>query len=669
MIRLVIYVIILTVSLIRAVSFYSQKKEKKQASTLRFQDLTPHREVSDKEREGILSLYKRSVPPGEKVYSIEGAYSASVLQVKGSTTETIHSIDDMVVEMDSTMTSYLAEVNRAEIIAPQGKKGALVLRLNENYSLVNESESRKILSSDSSSALPGAGSFHKGREISQAELDYLSLDMRILPALLAFVTLILGVFPLPPMVQQISAVICALSLILIFIPQAHYPLRRKKGSSLISLSGKVERRAGVLYVDRFNLILPPSWEKVVSEGQQVSLEGYPVDKLANQLKVTSLNGMYTIEKEMAHSRPPKRGRYILLSCLLAINLMVFLVGGDISKKIENAKNYYTTREMQKEFSHYDEIKDYPFAKGQEVILKDQLAYVMPDSNYYGDARFLLSPTNDPIPLSFNEIYTIVENLKAIQQTEDMIYLASYFLSDNYYGQLSFLLGHTGDEKGETLADFAPIYGDLVSFQIMVELVECYDLISQDDWVEGPIPYPAGGHLKEALYGQELNQDRLIDYTYRLLKAFVEDQANLINEKLEVIPTMIERGNYLVISTSNHYDELLDLDQDVNDFLLYAPSSGYSNDQTLDYQKELRGEVKLRELEEYLKAPYRTITLEGIVSEIKEDDGSMMITLDRDASHGNVENQLVMIVLFGAALLAFSLSLGGIVLITVKKNQS
>ncbi len=633
--RLVLYLIIITVSIINVIAYYSGKKDKKKISRKVVENTPFHRTVRPEESRAVRALYGETIDSGEKVYALEGELTSLILRTNNSQTETVYTLGDVVVQWENRHKTFLADNNRAEIILPHRKKGALILTLNGSYSLIDEEKIQTALEKDASFTGENL-SLSRSRMVSDREQDWLFKDYRWLPILLFLALTVLSAV-LPSLPLRIGTAAGALVIFLLFILSDRYPLKypihRKE---LVRVKGPLAGAPGAYSLDRFSLIFPSGWEKDLSPGKEISLEAYPQGTDGYQLRVLSMEPFLSVEKEEEKNPTRRPHRFILFASLSFLTLLILLFAGEIPLKCRHLYNYVQTRDLPSDFSGWDEISSFSFREGQYVNLTTETAY-LPLDNY----EAILLTDDSPFPvLDLDPLLQRIALIEELQRTEDYIYIASYELSDNNKSYMFLLETLAAGEGTKELKDFAGDFGDSASFPVLMEIAEALN------WVESVedfelIPYPAGGLLKEkALEVSESEEgmtgEFLLGQIKRIPLMFLQEQTDRLNEELTKAQSRLFEGRPRIrlVEYYSDFDRRPDrIGRD--DLALYVFTTFTGINESYEIRDKIGAEEKLKAREEKWASPLIPWQSRGVITshayrKADIETISLDVTLDYDS---------------------------------------
>ena len=638
-IKLVFYLIIITVSIINVIVYYSGKRDKKKMSRKVVENTPFHRTVLPEERRAVQALYGETIDYGEKVYAVEGELTSLILRTNNSQTETVYTLGDVVVQWENRHKTFLTGNNRAEIILPQRKKGAIILTLNGGYSLIDEEKIQAALEKEASYTDENL-TLSRSRMVTDREQDWLFKDYRWFPILLFLpLTVLSAVLPSPPF--QIGTAAGALGIFLLFILGDRYPLKyhihRKE---LVRVKGPLSGAPGAYNLDRFSLIFPAGWEKDLSPGREISLEAYPQGTDGYQLRVLSMEPFLSIDKEEEKNPTRRPHRFILFASLSLITLLILLFAGEIPLKGRHFYNYVQTRDLPADFSGWDEISSFSFQNGQYVNLTIDTAY-LPLDNYEG----ILLTDDSPFPeLDLAPLRQRIALIEELQRTEDYIYIASYDLSDSNKSYMFLLEALDAGEGTKELEDFTGDFRDSASFPVLREIAEALN------WVESVedfelIPYPAGGLLKEkALKVSESEEgmtgEFLLGQIKRIPLMFLQEQTDWLNEELTKAQSRLLEGRPRIrleeyYSDNDRWPDRIGRD----DLALYVFTTFTGINESYEIRDRVGAEEKLKAREEKWESPLIPWQSSGVITNHTFRNADMdTISLDVTLDYDNVEKE-------------------------------
>ena len=680
-IRLILYVIILIVSIVNIISFYSGKRRQKKISGSLAEDLKPIRNISTREASALNHLHKRKLAAGMPVFRVEGPYESNTLTVNHSQTEKIITIGGIVVEFHDQLESFLQDNNRVEIVDVEHKKGAVILNMNDRFSAVDEADIRKAmeegktyqkrlapLKSPSADSAPrtaeshaDAFEFHQGRELSDEERNWLASDYRTGACILTSLLLLLAVvIPVLPVKALFTAV--GLALFLIFLlPRMNriIPARYKKKS--LVLSGNLKKGDEGWFMDRFTLDFPSQWEEQLREDEKCTLEGYPVDPLGTTLKVISLNNLYTIQRELKREPVRRKERWLLFSILGGIALILSLLPlGKIPYKGAQIFNYFTTQDCQRDFKGYDEMTSYPFRNGQKVKFTEFQALPVLEGEGYG---YNLIPGGRYKAPEFSDVKEALTMIEELQQSDEMLQLTALELREEM-APSEFLYEYYPETEPAVMADFASYYEDNQDFHILSEIFETLRLLPQDRNIalEDRITFPQGGYLKEyfGMYSEEFwTVEILLTEIGSVKGSLLWDEGIRINDLLiEEYHEYLNALGALRIETYETPEYISFVNND--ELARFRRSNIWRGNQRLpmEFHDPIKGFAALAEFEEALERAFGdSRDVEGIITAI-EMEGSRVsrISLDEFLDYDDIPLYLgdeviflVLLILTGYAL--------------------
>jgi len=603
--RLFIYVLILIISLVNLINYSTRKSRSKKAAASELSEMRPHRSITPEEIQALGKLHKKEIPLGSEVYRITGPYSSHSLESRNGSVTT-HYIAQFEVTMDPLMTKSLLEENSAEVVFLPKNKGALILTMNDKYNAVKESQIRSQLSeagtageSAFKNVNTGEASFQKGiRSVTEEERSYLDSDLRILPALGIFLSLLALTFI--PGIWAIAAgsVLLLLSLVAEFLPRN--PLARYKfKKNIVTVRGKLNNGGiadSVHYeLDRFSLVFPRWWQKAIPVDKEVSIEAYPLDKNFSQLKVLSVNSGLSIQMDSMKMSLASHKRFYIFLIIIVINLFFFLSAGEGLSGLNRLYRFYYTRSLQQEFGSLEEISNYDFKEGQEVFFSGikTIPYCEVDAQgYVRIGADLLVDESHEISLNFDGIDKRLENLEAFQITEDMIGFAAFKASSTaeYY---DFLINSMDLANELTIKDFDRAFPGNDEFDFLLKMAEYF--FSEEDIPDDP----------------KMDEMTADDIT-RAVSKFIEKELDILNTMIgramaAAIPEMEEE---LVVNSRD--ESTMSFSLQLDELTTFTKSRNYLSQSKIEYNSRLGARTSLQKMKSYYSRLNHPVEIAGIV---------------------------------------------------------
>ncbi|MBB6481632.1 hypothetical protein [Spirochaeta isovalerica] len=648
--RIILFLFITVLSLYNLITYLYKKNKLNKAAEISLKEMQPVREISSEESIALKNLYGKEISPGSPVFEISGPYSASVIRTNGSSVTT-HFIGNFEVTADGELAKNFQEENTGEIVFHKKKRAAYILKLNGIYNCLKESELKSFLKSGTETDSPLSGSMETdegsirfgNRELTVEEKTYLNRDMRILPSLGAFLSLLALIF-IPSIIAALPGSLMLLfSLILLFSPRAPFS-SRLFGKKLMTLKGMVENQGTDnyprYYMGRFELIFPSWWKSSVQPGKIASVEAYPMDKGLHHLKVLSLDSITSIQRDSMSRSFASYSRFYLLSVLILIDIILFLTAGDGVDKIENLYRYYATSGLQKEFDSFEEIASYDFSTGQEVEFTNVKTF--PASRYGEDGSIWingkrLAGAQEEIVLDLQMVESRLGELISFQKTSEMINLSAFRANSNeeYY---NFLLMYLTIAENRSFADFEDVFHDNEEFSFLQRMVDYFF----HDVEASPDPE------MEALSAEDITG--AIDSFLTREQAILNDLTGRAMKKAEpdVESFTLNLFNF----------DSVDFNLRPQDLMVFSKSNDYFSNNDIQYYDTVPAVAKLSQLKAYYENNNRPVAVSGIVESFnRSDDTGSFLDIYPERNYSDMSREhiaagtgLILLLLFLASFM-------------------
>ncbi len=674
-IRIFLYLLIFVISVVNMIRFYTRKSKQKDLSQTVSSRLKSDRTLTAEEASALEYLYKTPFKAGMPIQKVSGEVERNELTVGGGTADAVLTIGRVMIFPQEWLFPHLEEINEAEIVDFGHKKGAAVLSLNSRFNAVHETGVPKALEEGKSYTKKSDGEVKgfeitPGRELTPEEEYYVRKDRRILPAILFAVLLAASVI-IPDLTAKALAAAAALALLLlVMLPSSPRSIGRKKLRNLINISGTLEKVNDSLIIGRHNILLPEGWEKRVTPGQRITAEAFPEDKTGIQLRVMSLNGIYSLKRELAKEPVRKNDRFLSMAICSGLALILMLFAGDIVNKGVQTVRYGTTRSMTSAFDSLESLREYPLKEGQELNLSG-LTWIPAPGMY--SAVYLMDPET-PALTEIPDAAERIRILDEVQMTEEMFMLAAIAFSDDMwiydfydeYYPLSY------DQYLPSMDLFGEYYSESRGYQLLRELMDAYDALPEEAETSDSFTLSEDSLLyKEMSYGmirEDFQVSELVEMIPQLLRAFIEEQTDLVNTAVETAFT-----NYLKESGALYYEsgqeipgmeDYFQLRLDTNDLRKFNLSRGYGFNSAEVYMNENPGE-KLRENLAGLSVK-NSSSFSGVIWMQGTDGLGTPAIYCQKSDYGNIPRYIADLVLLLLGLLVLAWSI--ISLVTGKKTK-
>lgn len=184
------------------------------------------------------------------------------------------------------------------------------------------------------------------------------------------------------------------------------PSTKKKYGKILLIEGTAEiyTKSNIVHLGEYTITLPKNW--FVKDGKRVSIEGY--ESSPGNVMALSM-GNYSVDG----SDLRKRGKWIVLSIFLFINLFVAGIVYDGGRSFNNLLAVYNISSESLILDSYDSLVTKNFTKGQYIQIKNIDSAIV--NNMEQSYRVLL-PDSNGIDLDLSQIYHRLEKLKELQGT-------------------------------------------------------------------------------------------------------------------------------------------------------------------------------------------------------------------------------------------------------------
>ncbi|MBI9099904.1 MAG: hypothetical protein JEY91_15595, partial [Spirochaetaceae bacterium] len=646
--RIILYLIIFVVSLYNLITFYSRKKKVRKLADKEKEGMISSRSLTEEESQALKVLHKISLPAGTPVYVLNDSYSSESISIKGGSVTT-HYIGAFHLLWDEIFPQYLQETNMVEIVFTDKNKGCLIVSMNERYSAVKEAEIRNKLSHSqlenrntnkfTTSTLheatmavdTGDALFRITRKASEEEKRFLSSDLRFSACLGVFAGLLLLTLAPSKTISIPGLIVLIPSLVLLFIRVN--PLGKNRfRENLVSIKGVLKSKGheslNEYFIDRFKLEFPPRWGSDIPLDREVTVEGYPLGKELSSIKVLSINTGRSVQMDELKSPSKKYSRFVLMVVFLIINLIIqFSTNGGI-KNVERLITYLSTRNLQKTFHSFDEIRDYNFVRGQEVSFLDQKIvprFVVNENGFVSAMGNLLVPEETPINFKIDDVENRLASLISLQLTEEIFSMTAFRSADTteYY---DFLISYSELINGKLLSDFSVIFNDNSHYR---ELIKMSDFLFSEDDSE-----------------TDITSNDIVS----LLNDFFSRETEILNNMIsDALKNTISAKEAIAISTTEYHDDLYSLR--TADLMAFNRDSSYLSDNTLKYISPLYGETTLANLYSYMSSCSQLVDLQGIIrGEMDKNDTIPRIGISYEDSYSDLKNLYIKSILIIISIL-------------------
>jgi hypothetical protein len=603
----VLYLIILIISGINLFRFQTNKKRLKKEELKQRDHMRPVRSLTTEESDALSVLHKTVIPSGAQVYQIKGNYRSSTMTMRSSEI-TAHYIDTFQLAWDPLFENFLLPENDVEVVFPSNNKEGLIITMNNKYNVVKEAKIRRALSEDDSHGNVGISTqndttFKKTRKLSDEEKRYLDSDLRLIVNLAIF-TMIL-IITLAPM-GWISYISAALLIPLLFhLLKNEYFLKNKNlDRNVITVSGILSRKEAPgsdkydYSIDRFNLKFPPDWALNIRAGESLTIEGYALNKNSTTLSVLTLNYIQSVDRKEKDFPTVKAGKFIVLSAFLFLNLILFFTFAHGEEILSRTVFYTLTKNQPSDFTDYNEIEQFQFKEGQEIRFSNQRIYPMyllQDKGWAIHEGNILLGNKENLVLDLSPVLERINNLKSLQLTEEMIYIAAQLTRDNleFY---SFLVKNTPLMNGLKITDHTPDFKDNQSFGRLRDVGELLLSETEND---------------TELYAEDISD------AYNYFFYYEQEILNKMIGKILSGALLNAKG----IQINNPRDEYLQIDIKDRDLTVFYRKTSYTSENPFIYREDVPAESFLNSLNKQFLSYNEKTELTGILNSIKRVESS------------------------------------------------
>jgi len=648
-VKLFLYVIFLIVSIINLIVFYTKKNKAKNTTKKNLSGLQSHRALTYEEAQAINELHKCNITAGIPVYTLSGNYEKTEITVNHSSTEAIHTMNGILIQPCKGLEKLLETANEIEISVLDNKKGAIVVSVNKQSSIVNEFEREKALKNGSSynSKTPEGNSFSitKGRVLREEEYNYIKNDARVFVNIGIFALFIISFFVTNYYVSVALVAIAIFIFAKFYIPKNIRNFDTSKADCMTILSGKLLIEGNYYVMDRYNLIFPKQSKSRLKNGDTIEIGG-KFKRNKTQFKVLTLNNQSIIPEQ------GKKDRFILTASI-AVALIVFILipFGNILKKIEHTIYYQKTKNLQVVYNNYDELKSASLQKGQYIELKNFLIVPSDIDSYYSNQIIF---SNDKTKPDFSALVEYLTKLRQLQETEEFLNLFSFSLEsdlDWYYFESTF---HQ-NKNTNSIQEYKEFFSETNLLEIISETSQVLDEITNTDTYETPIRYPSEGNLKKYLEGKFNYSNTLgffVESIEKIYLEFLNEQADYIQKIHNNIETNTYKTRDQIVFYCDNRDPFMES-------ISYNPYSLTRNSVALfkkskNYQSPI---IKLNtlsaesDLVNYINQLDSRFTItdkpKGIVKDFQVDDKGKLtnVSLNVNKDYSDIPNNLKDILIF------------------------
>lgn len=697
-IRVILFLIISIISIVNMISFYSKKSKDKKESKEKLNTLTPHRTLTVEEAEILSRHHKKNIEANSPVYYLEGEYEEHTLKTNNQTSDIIQKIGGVVIHPHKSIQSLLTTATKVEVTDIENKKGAIVVSINDSVSVITESNISKAIEDGHSYSEKNAEGEHftvkQGRELTIEEALYLKKDLRVLFNLLTISLLITPIF-INNIYVSIGCVIGA-SIItyLILLPQFPRGFETKIKGKLTLIEGTILDKNGDYIMNKFIIFLPKECDQKLTIGSTQELGGIVEGPAQTHFKVLTINNRSIIPTT------PKKGRFIfsLVISLLTLLLLLTPALGNILYKMSSVSEYYLTKDLQKNFTDFNDLNNYDLKVGQEVSI-DKIStttnisysgnYVSIDKigtttniSYSGDYVSFYGPNGIYIlekgalkEPDFTNVVEYLEKLYQLQSTEGYLGVLTnsiddldtyYYFLDNFLDQDVTLESHSEYKDFLSSGEYSLILYDLMDFILTIDGTQTGD---------DKIFYPQAGNLKkymEKIEGNDDTIDSLASQIIPIYNSFFDEQLKIVQDKtIELLEPYIKNRDVMIIqdykekmSYSYNYEDSeyissVGFDLSQSDIKKYVKGS-YGSTRPLYRVDQLYASEAINEIITKLNNDIKiTEPLTGIIREIFQSKAGKTISIDYGSNYEILDQYLIDIAHYIIILLFAVFSILGI----------
>lgn len=679
-IRIILFLIISIISIVNMISFYSKKSKDKKESKEKLNTLTPHRTLTVEEAEILSKHHKKNIEVNSPVYYLEGEYEEHTLKTNNQTSDIIHKIGGVVIYPHKSIQSLLATATKVEVTDIENKKGAIVVSINDSISVITESNISKAIKDGHSYSEKNAEGEHftvkQGRELTIEEALYLKKDLRVLFNLLTISLLITPIF-INNIYVSIGCVIGA-SIITYLILQPQFPrgFETKIKGKLTLIEGTILDKNGDYIMNKFIIFLPKECDQKLTIGSTQELGGIVEGPAQTHFKVLTINNRSIIPTT------PKKGRFIFALVISLITLLLLLTPalGNILYKMSSVSEYYLTKDLQKNFTDFNDLNNYDLKVGQEVSLNNintttNISYNGNHSYYYGPDGIYLIGKEDFKEPDLTNIVEYLEKLYQLQSTEGYLGVLTnsiddldtyYYFLDNFLDQDVTLESHSEYKDFLSSGEFSLILYDLMDFILTIDGTQTGD---------DKIFYPEAGNLKKYMGKIEGNDDTINSLASQIIpiyNSFFDEQLKIVQDKtIKLLEPYIKNRDVIIIqdyqekmSYSFNYEDSeylssTEFDLSQSDIKKYVKGS-YGSTRPLYRVDQLYASEAINEIVTKLDNDIKiTEPLTGIIREIFESKAGKTISIDYGLNYEILDQYLIDIAHYIIILLFSVFSILGI----------
>ncbi len=601
LVRFFFLLFLFLVSVVSLVVYTTVKRKNRKLASRLFQENPATRTISGPELEACRALYgkfARNLTAGSAVYKINGPHQSMSLKQARQRVVTHHYLGPVAFLPFPTLEHYLETENSAEVVLlPDGT--ALILSLNEGYTIAEESRRQQCLAGKLPGSITGRDFTLAplNRPLTAAEIEYRYPLIKIDAALCILTAGVLPLFLYSPPLLFASAGFAFAGLFLLFKKRtAQLPSGCRPFSLTGALRIKDDPAGRSQYsIGGFSLLLPEHWRGNLETGRSVSVQGYATVAAYQPFTVLALDGQLSVQTDPRLNS----GRKFIPFALSAVLMLGALIAhGLVYNPVQDTLRYcgyLQNRGKQQVFGSVAELREIGVSPGQEITLKG--FRLLPDYSLeetYGQLQgFLLINQETDVPLDLSSIASEVAALIELQSTQTALhlFLLQNYPEDNYRQGISVLLKH---------ADSRPLSAFMDRYQhsaFFPETAAAGDLFIKDE-------YP----FYDSSYDLSVNYEN-----------FLRSETDRINRKL------FETGNHAaeqIESLALSFVDVLEYPENIDSLALFGlwpdstnPFQGPNNAAEFSVREQPLAHQILKDFAAFYSAhsPGRTpLVLRGIV---------------------------------------------------------
>jgi hypothetical protein len=657
---LIFNIIVIIVSVISVVSHLGSKgKARKNARTIQ-KDFSPHRKITSKELNAINILFpnKNFADSTSDVFKISGPYESQELKYRGGAVSKNHFIGGIEIKWYPSMENLIQNNNSIEaVFLPNGR--AIVLTLNNNFSIIDEASVKSAVSDTSGSTegiLTGEvvteNSVLKPLNVHEETYNpalFQLIDFRIIGQLFLAGFVIFSFLENIEFNFIISGILLCFSMFLIL---KRKNLNRFKKIKLFTLSGKLEKKktregAKSYTVGRYNLAVPNHWIKrmdKIEDGREMIFTGYFMSKIElSTFTVISAGDWLSLQKEYEQIPPKTSARFVSAAVILLIGVLLQLSINDPLTKLDDYIAWNEFRDFQVEFSDFKSIKDEKFSRGRVIDFSGVNFFPVFDT--YSESYqqlFLMTSKDVHLDVDFSEIQNRIDALKELQMTEEAVIIA---LNDLVTSDMEFynaFMSLYDSINKKVIADFYEYFDD----QYYKDLSDYLDTLLQNENVTSSQVSQLGTKYDNFLQNQvyileELLRDKM--------KSALSSTDGIIIDFTEY-----SEANEPLYEFYNSEDSRFSKDS-IRPFTV--PTSFSSTTGEFNFREMVPAEITIGKIKNYVSKGFSDITVQGVISDVYyPDDDKPRLIINTNNSYDNINKSLGIVVTFLTTLGLFTLML-------------